>query len=74
MNKVWVQIIISHRGGIPPETLRYSENAVLPTYHYYYITSLQNKSNKQMVKSKAMVENSWTVLKVILGHKYHHNH
>ena len=26
------------------------------------------------VKSKKTVGNSWTVLKVILGHKYHHNH
>ena len=26
------------------------------------------------VKSKETVGNSWTVLKVILGHKYHHNH
>ena len=26
------------------------------------------------VKSKGAVGNSWTVLKVILGHKYHHNH
>ena len=25
-------------------------------------------------KSKERVGNSWTVLKVILGHKYHHNH
>ena len=25
-------------------------------------------------KSKETVGNSWTVLKVILGHKYHHNH
>ena len=27
-----------------------------------------------MVKSKETVGNSWTILKVILGHKYHHNH
>ena len=27
-----------------------------------------------MVKSKETVGNSWTVLKVILGHKYHHKH
>ena len=27
-----------------------------------------------LVKSKETVGNSWTVLKVILGHKYHHNH
>ena len=26
------------------------------------------------VKSKETFGNSWTVLKVILGHKYHHNH
>ena len=26
------------------------------------------------VKSKETAGNSWTVLKVILGHKYHHNH
>ena len=26
------------------------------------------------VKSKETVGNSWIVLKVILGHKYHHNH
>ena len=26
------------------------------------------------VKSKETVRNSWTVLKVIWGHKYHHNH
>ena len=26
------------------------------------------------VKSKETVGNSWTVLKVILGHRYHHNH
>ena len=26
------------------------------------------------VKSKETVGNSWTVLKVILGHKYHHSH
>ena len=26
------------------------------------------------VKSKETVGNSWTVLKVILGRKYHHNH
>ena len=29
---------------------------------------------EQWVKSKETVGNSWTVLKVILGHKYHHNH
>ena len=29
---------------------------------------------KNTVKSKETVRNSWTVLKVILGHKYHHNH
>ena len=27
-----------------------------------------------LVKSKETVGNSWTVLKVILGNKYHHNH
>ena len=27
-----------------------------------------------LVKSKETVGNSGTVLKVILGHKYHHNH
>ena len=26
------------------------------------------------VKSKETVGHSWTVLEVILGHKYHHNH
>ena len=31
-------------------------------------------SKQQGVKSKETVGNSWTVLKVILGHKYHHNH
>ena len=30
--------------------------------------------DKCTVKSKEMVGNSWTVLKVILGQKYHHNH
>ena len=29
---------------------------------------------KIRVKSKQTVGNSWNVLKVILGHKYHHNH
>ncbi len=30
--------------------------------------------DKCRVKSKETVGNSWTVLKVILGQKYHHNH
>ena len=29
---------------------------------------------KNWVKSKETIGNSWTVLKVILGHKYYHNH
>ena len=29
---------------------------------------------ESVVKSKETVGNSWTVSKVILGHKYHHNH
>ena len=29
--------------------------------------------NKNLVKSKETVGNSWTVLKVILAHKYHHD-
>ena len=35
---------------------------------------LSHLLKQNMVKSKEMVGNSWTVLKVILGHKYHHNH
>ena len=31
-------------------------------------------SIEMLVKSKETVGNSWTVLKVILGLKYHHNH
>ena len=35
--------------------------------------SLNLKKIKR-VKTKEKVGNSWTVLKVILGQKYHHNH
>ena len=34
----------------------------------------QKHWNKPRVKSKETVGKSWTVLKVILGHKYHHNY
>ena len=33
-----------------------------------------NEKDLRRVKSKETVGNSWTVLKVILGHKHHHNH
>ena len=43
-----------------------------------WITKTDCFSHCQMeqtwVKSKETVGNSWTVLKVILGHEYHHNH
>ena len=32
------------------------------------------KTRQSTSKSKETVGNSWTVLKIILGHKYHHNH
>ena len=32
-----------------------------------------SQMERWVVKSKETVGNSWTVLKVILGHKYHHN-
>ena len=34
----------------------------------------KRKKRKKEVKSKGTIGNSWTVLKVIWGHKYHHNH
>ena len=30
--------------------------------------------NNVTVKSKETVGNSWTVLKIIMGYNYHHNH
>ena len=36
--------------------------------------SFTNLRDEKKVKSKETVGNSGTVLKVILGHKYHHNH
>ena len=39
------------------------------------ITMLPPRPTAELtVKSKETVGNSWSVLKVILGHKYHHNH
>ena len=34
----------------------------------------EKRKEKKKVKSKETVGNSWTVLKVILGHKYNNNH
>ena len=42
--------------------------------HSHTCFSPKHKVLKFMVKSKETVKNSWTDLKVILGHKYHHNH
>ena len=39
------------------------------------ITTLPPRPTAELaVKSKETVGNSWSILKVILGHKYHHNH
>ena len=57
----WTQILIIYN-----KNLKKKKKSNL----YSCCIGWQNKS----VKSKETVGNSWTVLKVILGHKYHHNH
>ena len=66
--------VIMKPTGLPSKNSNLHLLSVLSLCLYFFFPGRCTTGKQTAVKSKETVGNSWTVLKVFLGHKSHHYH